>query len=95
MKMKRIYRIGYPLRMPSSFRLSAFYSRAQTVGSLMENMQIGSVVLFGLYLVVKFLGVEWINWLLGWYFTIAGVGSVWKARCDSFLMRICHALTTS
>lgn len=39
---------------------------------------IGSVVLFGLYLVVKFLGVEWINWVLGWYFTIAGVGSVWK-----------------
>ncbi|KAH8119344.1 signal peptide peptidase-domain-containing protein [Phellopilus nigrolimitatus] len=39
---------------------------------------LGSVMLLGLYLVVKFLGVEWINWLLGWYFTIAGVGSVWK-----------------
>ncbi|TFK53594.1 hypothetical protein OE88DRAFT_1655794 [Heliocybe sulcata] len=40
---------------------------------------VGSVVLFGLYLVVRYLGKEWINWLLGWYFAIAGVGSVWKA----------------
>ncbi|KAL5523864.1 hypothetical protein ACEPAG_8037 [Sanghuangporus baumii] len=39
---------------------------------------LGSAVLFGLYLIVKFLGVEWINWLLGWYFTFAGVGSVWN-----------------
>ena len=35
-------------------------------------------MLVGLYLVVKFLGKEWISWFLGWYFTIAGVGSVWK-----------------
>ncbi|CCM05708.1 uncharacterized protein FIBRA_07940 [Fibroporia radiculosa] len=40
---------------------------------------IGSVVLFGLYLVVKYFGQEWINWLLQWYFTFAGVGSVGKA----------------
>jgi len=40
---------------------------------------IGSVVLFGLYLVVKYIGKEWINWLLQWYFTIAGVGSVSKS----------------
>ncbi|TCD67443.1 hypothetical protein EIP91_012360 [Steccherinum ochraceum] len=39
---------------------------------------IGSVVLFGLYLVVKYLGKEWINWFLQWYFTIVGVGSVSK-----------------
>ncbi|KAI5123997.1 hypothetical protein M0805_006407 [Coniferiporia weirii] len=39
---------------------------------------IGSALLFGLYIVVKFLGVAWINWFLAWYFTIAGVGSVWK-----------------
>ncbi|KAF8893382.1 peptidase A22B, signal peptide peptidase [Infundibulicybe gibba] len=39
---------------------------------------IGSVALFGLYLIVKFFGREWINWFLGWYFSIAGVGSVWK-----------------
>ncbi|KAL1682742.1 signal peptide peptidase-domain-containing protein [Schizophyllum commune] len=39
---------------------------------------IGSAVLFGLYLVVKFLGTEWINLLLGWYFSLAGVGAVWK-----------------
>ncbi|KAI0695522.1 signal peptide peptidase-domain-containing protein [Cytidiella melzeri] len=36
---------------------------------------IGSVVLFGLYLIVKYFGKEWINWLLQWYFTVAGVGS--------------------
>ncbi|KAF9244888.1 signal peptide peptidase-domain-containing protein [Melanogaster broomeanus] len=39
---------------------------------------IGSVVLFGLYMIVKYFGTEWINWVLGWYFSIAGVGSVWK-----------------
>ena len=44
------------------------------------RQQLGSVTLFGLYLVVKYLGKEWINWLLGWYFSIAGVGSVWKVR---------------
>jgi minor histocompatibility antigen H13 len=30
-------------------------------------------------LVIKYFGKEWINWLLGWYFSIAGVGSVWKS----------------
>lgn len=40
--------------------------------------QVGSAVLFGLYMVVKYVGKEWINWLLGWYFAIAGVGSVWR-----------------
>ena len=40
--------------------------------------QLGSVVLLGLYLVVKFLGTEWINWLLAHYFTITGGISVWK-----------------
>ncbi|EPQ57049.1 hypothetical protein GLOTRDRAFT_73578 [Gloeophyllum trabeum ATCC 11539] len=39
----------------------------------------GSAVLFGLYLVVRFLGKEWINSLLGWYFAAAGVGSVWQS----------------
>ncbi|TBU33763.1 signal peptide peptidase-domain-containing protein [Dichomitus squalens] len=39
----------------------------------------GSVVLFGLYLIVKYYGKEWITWLLQWYFTIAGVGSVGKS----------------
>lgn len=42
--------------------------------------QFGSCALFGLYLVVKYLGKEWINWLLGWYFAIAGVGSCAKVR---------------
>lgn len=40
---------------------------------------IGSGVLFGLYLVMKYLGTEWINWLLQWYFTLTGVGSVSKS----------------
>ncbi|GBE81200.1 Probable intramembrane protease [Sparassis crispa] len=40
---------------------------------------LGSAVLFGLYLVVKFYGEEWINWLLQWYFTVTGVGSVSKS----------------
>ncbi|CAL1707111.1 unnamed protein product [Somion occarium] len=40
---------------------------------------IGSVILFGLYIVVKYIGKEWINWLLQWYFTVAGVGSVGKS----------------
>lgn len=40
--------------------------------------QIGSVALVGLYGLVTYLGEAWINWLLGWYFTLAGVGSVWN-----------------
>ncbi|KAI9572203.1 signal peptide peptidase-domain-containing protein [Boletus coccyginus] len=40
---------------------------------------VGSVVLFGMYVVVKYVGKEWINWLLGWYFSVAGAGSVWKS----------------
>lgn len=47
-------------------------------GNKADETQIGSVALLGLYLVVKYLGEEWINWLLGWYFSIAGVGSVWN-----------------
>ncbi|EIN11583.1 hypothetical protein PUNSTDRAFT_131744 [Punctularia strigosozonata HHB-11173 SS5] len=39
----------------------------------------GSITLFGMYLVVKYLGKEWINWFLGWYFAITGVASVWKS----------------
>ncbi|KAF9478612.1 hypothetical protein BDN70DRAFT_913556 [Pholiota conissans] len=40
---------------------------------------IGSVALIGLYGLVTYLGEGWINWLLGWYFTVAGVGSVWNS----------------
>jgi len=39
----------------------------------------GSVALVGLYLMVKYIGEVWLNWLLGWYFAIAGVGSVWNS----------------
>jgi minor histocompatibility antigen H13 len=42
-------------------------------------LQFGSVALFGLYMVVKYFGKEWINYLLGWYFSVAGVWSVWKS----------------
>ncbi|TFK44672.1 peptidase A22B, signal peptide peptidase [Crucibulum laeve] len=40
---------------------------------------IGSVALGGLYIIVKYFGKEWINWVLGWYFALAGIGSVWKS----------------
>ncbi|KAF4620546.1 hypothetical protein D9613_000662 [Agrocybe pediades] len=40
---------------------------------------IGSVALVLLYTIVKYLGDTWINWLLGWYFALAGVGSVWNS----------------
>ncbi|KAH6913847.1 signal peptide peptidase-domain-containing protein [Coprinopsis sp. MPI-PUGE-AT-0042] len=40
---------------------------------------VGSVALLSLYLIVKYLGTTWINWILGWYFSIAGVGSVWQS----------------
>ncbi|KAJ3550561.1 hypothetical protein NM688_g5049 [Phlebia brevispora] len=48
---------------------------------------IGSAVLFGLYLVVKYFGKEWINWLLRWYFTLAGIGSGSKAELLSISLR--------
>ncbi|EGO00270.1 hypothetical protein SERLA73DRAFT_180769 [Serpula lacrymans var. lacrymans S7.3] len=40
---------------------------------------VGSIALLGMYLIVKYFGKEWINWFLGWYFSVAGVGSVWKS----------------
>lgn len=46
--------------------------------------QVGSVVLFGMYVVVTYVGKEWINWLLGWYFSVAGAGSVWRVRRSFF-----------
>ncbi|KAF8517665.1 signal peptide peptidase-domain-containing protein [Gautieria morchelliformis] len=39
---------------------------------------LASAALLGLYLVFKYLGKEWVNWLLGWYFAVIGVGTVWK-----------------
>jgi len=41
---------------------------------------IGSAVLGGLFLIIKYFDREWINFLLGLYFSFAGVGSVWKVR---------------
>ncbi|KAH7888835.1 signal peptide peptidase-domain-containing protein [Phlebopus sp. FC_14] len=40
---------------------------------------VGSVALFSLYMIVKYFGRDWINWLLGWYFSLAGALSVWKS----------------
>lgn len=40
---------------------------------------LGSCVLVTMYAVVKYLGTEWINRLLGWYFAFAGAGAVWQA----------------
>ncbi|KAF8520430.1 signal peptide peptidase-domain-containing protein [Hysterangium stoloniferum] len=39
---------------------------------------LASVALFGMYLIFKYLGAEWVNWILGWYFALIGIGSVWK-----------------
>ncbi|KAK0241654.1 signal peptide peptidase-domain-containing protein [Armillaria nabsnona] len=46
---------------------------------------IGSGTLFGLYMVIQYFGKEWINWLLGIYFSIAGMGSVWKSSISLFV----------
>jgi len=37
---------------------------------------LGSVMLVGLFLVLKYLGKEWINWLLSLYFALVGLYSV-------------------
>ncbi|KAI0036854.1 signal peptide peptidase-domain-containing protein [Vararia minispora EC-137] len=37
---------------------------------------LGSAALLGLFLVIKYLGKEWINWLMGWYFSFAALYSV-------------------
>lgn len=55
------------------------------------RLQIGSVALVGLYTVVKYLGEKWINWLLGWYFSIAGVGSVWNVSNTVKCCALCGA----
>ncbi|KAK0504634.1 signal peptide peptidase-domain-containing protein [Armillaria luteobubalina] len=46
---------------------------------------IGSGTLFGLYMIIQYFGKEWINWLLGIYFSIAGMGSVWKSSISLFV----------
>lgn len=44
------------------------------------------MALVGLYILVKYLGAVWVNWLLGWYFAIAGVGSVWNVSQFIYLL---------
>ena len=34
---------------------------------------LGSVTLGGLYLIIKYLGPEWINWLMSWYLSLASL----------------------
>jgi hypothetical protein len=46
-------------------------------------IQFGSVVLGGFYLIFLYFGKEWINWLLGIYFSLAGALSVWRVRACS------------
>ncbi|KAI0320772.1 signal peptide peptidase-domain-containing protein [Amylostereum chailletii] len=46
---------------------------------------LGSITLFSLYLVIKFLGKEWINRIMGWYFSVAGLYSV--SNCTVRLAR--------
>jgi minor histocompatibility antigen H13 len=41
-------------------------------------------MLFGMYLVVKYLGKEWINRILGWYFAATGVAAVWTVCTPPF-----------
>lgn len=43
---------------------------------------IGSVALFGLYLIVKHFGKEWLNWFLAWYFSFIGALCVWKSAAS-------------
>ncbi|KZO93408.1 peptidase A22B, signal peptide peptidase [Calocera viscosa TUFC12733] len=43
---------------------------------------LGSCTLLTLYLVLRYLDTKWVNWLLGWYFTLLGFGSVWKSSAS-------------
>jgi hypothetical protein len=42
-----------------------------------DSRQFGSFALYGLYMIIKYYGSEWINFVLKWYFVTAGVGSFW------------------
>jgi hypothetical protein len=77
-RRKKISRIDYPLRTLGCSLWSDPVASSPIVSGVNGTIQIGSFALFGMYLVVKYLGKEWINFLLGWYFAITGVASVWK-----------------
>jgi minor histocompatibility antigen H13 len=47
-----------------------------TAGDAWTFPVLGSVLLAGLFLVIKYFGKEWINWLLSLYFALAGLYSV-------------------
>ena len=42
-----------------------------------DSRQFGSFALYGLYMIIKYYGSGWINFVLKWYFVATGVGSVW------------------
>ncbi|KAL4078534.1 signal peptide peptidase-domain-containing protein [Scleroderma yunnanense] len=47
---------------------------------------LGSIALFTLYLLIKYIGKEWLNLLLAWYTSLIGVPCVWK--CVASLSRM-------
>lgn len=49
---------------------------------------IGGSVLLGFYFAMRYLGREWINWIIGWYFAATGVLAVWKTSTS-----LCRSLT--
>jgi hypothetical protein len=53
-------------------------------GSRDLQKQLGSVMLVGLFLILKYLGKEWINWLLSLYFALVGLYSVPHVTPSSF-----------
>ena len=58
------------------------------------SRQVGSFTLYGLYLVIKYYGSEWINIVLKWYFVTTGVGSVWSVSVTSATPRPCRLMLT-
>lgn len=52
---------------------------------------LGSVVLFSLYIIIRYISVKWINIVLQWYFSIITVASLWTASRN--FMRFCLGTT--
>jgi minor histocompatibility antigen H13 len=47
---------------------------------ILTIVKLGSITLGGLFLVIKYLGPSWINWIMSWYFSIAALYSVPDVR---------------
>lgn len=63
-----------------SFHVYLFSVRRVLKGRGHDLQQLGSVLLVGLFLILKYLGKEWINWLLSFYFAVVGLYSVPHVR---------------